>query len=122
MTKAHGTEDAGNLFAALPATPLGEERFDALLTQPGLRLERIVSTGQASPPGFWYDQVDAEWVVLLAGGASLRFADEATPRELVPGDWLYIAPRRRHRVERTSVEPPAVWLALHLGITPSRQG
>lgn len=105
--------DEGNLFAGLPAGPLADERFDTLLTRPGLRIERIVSTGQASPPGFWYEQDDAEWVVLLTGDAAVRFADEAVARELRPGDWLCIPQRRRHRVERTSTEPPAVWLALH---------
>lgn len=113
--------DEGNLFAGLPDGPLADERFDTLLTRPGLRIERIVSTGQASPPGFWYEQDDAEWVVLLTGEAALRFADEDMPRVLLPGDWLYIAPRRRHRVERTSAEPATVWLAVHFADTPSRQ-
>ena len=65
---------AGNLFADLPATQEAAERLETLLDRPGLRIERIVSTGQASPPGFWYQQADAEWVVLLAGEALLRFA------------------------------------------------
>ena len=114
--------DTGKLFANLPDRPLADEIFDTLLTLPGVRIERIVSTGQASPPGFWYDQPDAEWVVLLRGSASLRFADEAAPRELAPGDWLHIAPHQRHRVERTSVEPPAVWLTLHVAMAPYHQG
>ncbi|WP_228273590.1 cupin domain-containing protein [Rhodocyclus tenuis] len=109
----------GNLFAALPtaaeipAALAAGERFDRLLQRPGLRLERIVSTGQASPPGFWYEQADAEWVVLLTGAATLRFADEAAARSLQAGDWLYIAPGRRHRVESTDAARPSVWLALH---------
>ena len=95
----------GNLFAGLPAD--AEERFDTLLARPGLRIERIVSMGQASPPGFWYEQESAEWVVLLSGAALLRFEDEAEARRLALGDWIHIAPLRRHRVEWT------VWLAVH---------
>jgi len=41
-----------NLFA-LPH-PAAAERIDVLLSRAGLRIERIVSWGQASPAGFWY--------------------------------------------------------------------
>jgi cupin 2 domain-containing protein len=102
-----------NLLAPLPdATATAGERVDTLLTTPGLRIGRIVSRGQASPPGFWYDQAEAEWVVLLAGSARLRFADEIEARVLGPGDWVDIAPHRRHRVEWTDPMVPTVWLAV----------
>lgn len=107
---------AGNLFADLPVAKQAAERLEILLVRPGLRIERIVSTGQASPPGFWYEQVDAEWVVLLAGEALLRFEDETEARRLQAGDWLHIEPRRRHRVEWTIADTPSVWLAVH--VTP----
>jgi len=100
-----------NLLAPLPDAAAAE-RVDALLTRPGLRVERIVSQGQASPPGFWYDQAEGEWVVLLAGAARLRFADEAEPHLLTPGDWIDIAPHRRHRVDWTDPATPTVWLAV----------
>ncbi len=103
-----------NLYDDLPASPEAGERFDALLARPGLRIERIVSTGQASPPDFWYDQDEAEWVLLLQGAAALRFADEPAERVLRPGDWLYIAAHRRHRVEWTAAGEATVWLAVHL--------
>ncbi|MEZ0250205.1 MAG: cupin domain-containing protein [Methylobacteriaceae bacterium] len=99
-----------NLFAGLPAHA-DEERFETLLTRPGLRVERIVSTGQASPPGFWYDQDEDEWVAVLQGSAELRFADEPAPRLLSAGDHLLIPAHRRHRVERT--QNPTIWLAVH---------
>ena len=102
----------GNLFADLPA-PAGAEGFVALLSRPGLRVERIVSRGHASPPGFWHDQPQGEWVVVLAGAAKLRFADEAEPRALGPGDFCDIAPHRRHRVEWTDPDAATVWLAIH---------
>ena len=100
-----------NLLSPLPDAGVSE-RVDALLTKPGLRIERIVSRGQASPPGFWYDQAEAEWVLVLAGSARLRFADEAEARVLGPGDWLEIAPHRRHRVDWTDPAAPTVWLAI----------
>ena len=104
---------AGNLFADLPATQEAAERLENLLDRPGLRIERIVSTGQASPPGFWYDQDVAEWVVLLSGAAELQFEDEDAPRKLTPGDWIDIAAHRRHRVNWTDPSQPSIWLAIH---------
>ena len=106
--------DFGNLFEGFDATA-PDERFDALLTRPGLHIERIVSTGQAGAEGHWYDQPQTEWVVLLSGSAVLRFEDEAEPRVLRPGDWMTIAPHRRHRVEATDLDEPSVWLAVHVG-------
>ena len=100
-----------NLLAPLPEADAAEH-VDALLTRPGLRVERIVSRGQASPPGFWYDQPEAEWVLVLTGSARLRFADETEARLLGPGDWLDIAPHRRHRVDWTDPDVPTVWLAI----------
>ncbi len=111
-----------NLFAGLPAAPEAAERIEAILDRPGLRIERIVSTGQASPPDFWYDQPDDEWVLLLCGAAGLRFADAAEVRSMQPGDWLHIPAHTRHRVEWTDAAQPAVWLAVHFGPgMPSRQ-
>jgi cupin 2 domain-containing protein len=100
-----------NLLSPLPDEHAAEQ-VDALLTRPGLRVERIVSFGQASPPGFWYDQAEGECVLLLAGAARLRFADEPETRLLGPGDWLDIPPHRRHRVEWTDPASPTVWLAI----------
>ncbi len=101
-----------NLFADL-GTSAAAERFTDLLARPGIRIERIVSTGQASPAGFWYDQPQCEWVALLTGAARLRFEDEDQVRHLNPGDYLEIAPHRRHRVEWTAPDQPTVWLAVH---------
>jgi len=103
----------GNLFARLPhAAP--DEDIAALLTTPNVRIERIVSAGQASPPGFWYDQGESEWVLLLTGGAGLRFDRETDVRELRPGDYLHIPAHARHRVEWTHPSEPTVWLAVHI--------
>jgi cupin 2 domain-containing protein len=101
----------GNLLRGLPDARAGEV-VERLLAAPGVRIERIVSLGQASPPGFWYDQNQAEWVLLLAGAARLRFSDEPESRSLGTGDWVEIAPHRRHRVEWTDPATPTVWLAV----------
>ena len=102
----------GNLFAGVPAR-LNEEETRVLAELPGARIERIVSTGQASPPGFWYDQDRTEWVVLLTGSAGLMIEGEAAPRVLSPGDTIEIPPHVRHRVEWTAADEPTIWLAVH---------
>lgn len=102
-----------NLFSHLPDTPPAQEQFQTLLQQPGLCIERIVSFGHASPPDFWYQQPQAEWVLLLSGSASLRFADETQARQLRPGDFVQIAAQRRHRVDATASDQASVWLAIH---------
>jgi cupin 2 domain-containing protein len=107
-----------NLLSTL-ADAGAAKHVDALLTRPGLRIERIVSWGQASPPGFWYDQPEAEWVLVLAGAARLRFADESEAQALGPGDWVDIAPHRRHRVEWTEPAVATVWLAVFYSCAPS---
>lgn len=104
----------GNLWAALPAAG-GEEQVQILLSQPGIRIERIVSHGQASPPGFWYDQEQGEFVVLLAGAATLSLQSIDGIHETValrPGDWLHLPAHCRHRVEATTDDQPTVWLAV----------
>ncbi len=93
--------------------PSAEEQFTELLARPGLRIERIVSSGQASPPGFWYEQERAEWVVILQGEARLRFEDEPEARCLKAGDFVDIAAQRRHRVDWTDPVQTTVWLAIH---------
>ncbi len=103
---------SANLFADLPPVPEAAERFTDLLRRPGVRIERIVSTGQCSPPDFWYDQAEGEWVLVLRGAARLRFADEEAARWLGPGDWVEIAPHRLHRVEWTAPDEATVWLAV----------
>jgi cupin 2 domain-containing protein len=111
MNNVSGAEIA-NLFADLP-DGAGAEVTTRLAEGGAFRLERIVSTGQATPEGQWYDQPDDEWVVLLSGEAGLLFAGEDAPRPLKPGDFLLIPAHRRHRVEWTAAGAETVWLALH---------
>jgi cupin 2 domain-containing protein len=103
---------SGSLFEEVPARADIEET--AILAElPGARIERIVSTGQASPPGFWYDQDRPEWVIVLAGSAGLMIEGESAPRILAPGDYIELPPHVRHRVEWTDADEPTVWLAVH---------
>jgi cupin 2 domain-containing protein len=104
---------SGDLFAGVGPV-LAEEEILLLGDSPGARIERIVSTGQASPPGFWYDQPFAEWVFLLSGAAGVLIEGEDAPRELLPGAYVEIPAHVRHRVECTDPAHPTVWLAIHL--------
>ena len=114
MTR-HLPPQVGHFFQDLPDAREGE-CFDTLLTRPGCRIERIVSQGQASPPGFWYEQAEDEWVLLLAGSATLRFESQGESQlvELVPGDHCLIPVGLRHRVESTDAAQTTIWLAVHL--------
>jgi cupin 2 domain-containing protein len=106
------TSRVGNIYQDV-STALRDEQFLELLAAPNLRIERIVSTGQATPAGEWLDQAQAEWVILLRGAATLRFEGEDQPRALQPGDYVNIPAHCRHRVEATAAGEPTVWLALH---------
>ncbi len=86
-----------------------------MLERPGMRIERIVSTGQATPVGEWYDQENDEFVLLVSGAARLRIAGEAEDRAIEEGGWVFLPAHCRHRVTWTRDDPPTVWLALHFG-------
>jgi cupin 2 domain-containing protein len=88
------------------------ELNERLAGSEGVLVERIVSTGQATEPGLWLEQDRDEWVALLEGEAELSY-DDGSRLALTPGDHVLIRAGERHRVERTSVDPPAVWLAVH---------
>lgn len=103
---------SGNIYRPLPDASAGEV-FEPLTQTAHLLLERIVSQGQATPPGQWLIEEREEWVILLQGAARLRLHDEAGERTLAPGDWCRIPAGRRHRVEWTVPDAPTVWLALH---------
>ena len=78
-----------------------------------LKLERIISEGQATPPGQWYDQDWDEWVVLLKGGAGIFFEGDEAIGILKPGDYIYIPAHQKHRVEWTDPQEKTIWLAIH---------
>jgi cupin 2 domain-containing protein len=107
---------SGTLLDNVPSR-VPDEQVIELLARPGVKIERIVSTGQASAPGFWYDQNWDEWVCVIAGSAGLLIEGEAAPRTLKPGDWLELPAHKKHRVEWTDATQPTVWLAVHMETT-----
>ncbi len=100
----------GDLLAGIPAD-LPDELITPLLVRSGMRVERIVSRGHRSPPGFWYDQDEHELVLLVAGEARLQL-EGAPEQTLRPGQWLDIPAHARHRVTFTAPDADTVWLAI----------
>lgn len=111
------TATRGNLLHDVPVHATGEVFTDLLAWQStgGVRIERIVSNGQASPPGFWYDSTDDEWVLVISGTGAVEL-DDGTTHTLGAGDWLRLPPNCRHRVAWTDAAQPTIWLAVH--VTP----
>jgi cupin 2 domain-containing protein len=90
-----------------------EERLEELCRSKSFRIERIVSDSHVSPAGFWFDQLEDEWVLVVQGEAEISLLDPDETIHLSPGDWLMIHAHRKHRVEATSREPVTIWLAVH---------
>jgi cupin 2 domain-containing protein len=105
-----------NLFENIPGT-LPEELIEILHQSGAARIERIVSRQHASPPDFWYDQNQDEWVLLLAGSAGLKIEGEMQTISMMPGDALFLPAHKKHRVEWTDATCDTIWLAIHM--TPS---
>jgi len=103
----------GNLLDPLPDAR-GGEIFETLLARPGVRVERIVSHGQATLEEAPYCQPHDEWVLLLAGEARLWIEGQEEIR-LLPGDQRLIPALAVHRVVATAPDRPTIWLALHFG-------
>lgn len=99
-----------NLFSVPAELPQGE-LVERLAGSAAVLVERIVSNGQSTPAGEWLIGERDEWVVLLQGEAELSFEDSTAA--LRTGDHVVIPAGSRHRVERTSDDPPCIWLAVH---------
>ena len=110
---------AGNLLTDVPSR-LAEEEIVTLLQAPNVTIERIVSTGQATAPGQWYDQDRAEWVLVLSGTAAIAFEGE-DELLLTPGSFVHIGAHIRHRVAWTDRSQPTVWLAVHYDPAPTSE-
>jgi cupin 2 domain-containing protein len=98
-----------NLFADIP-NQLSTELFTTLLSAGHVRIERIVSRGHLSPPDFWYDQDENEFVLLVTGAARLQFEDRVI--EMKAGDCINIPAHQPHRVEWTTQDEQTIWLAV----------
>ncbi len=103
-----------HVFEHIPETLTGED-IQEILTAPGVRIERIVSKGHTSLPGFWYDQAENEWVMVLQGAARLRFAADNKVVSLNAGDAITLPAHVRHRVEWTDPDRETIWLAVFYG-------
>jgi len=101
-----------NIFSQM-LDSTGDEIFEVLLETAHFKLERIISSGQATPHGEWLEEETSEWVILLSGSATLLFGGESEVTRLGPGDSVHIPAHRLHRVEWTDPKAKTVWLALH---------
>ena len=104
---AHPKSLVGGIPCVLP-----EELTETLCRTESVRIERIVSRGQSSPPGFWYDQDEHEFVLLMKGRAGLTLDGRDGVVVLEEGDWLDIKAHSRHRVEWTAPDQDTIWLAV----------
>lgn len=100
-----------NVFDSIPSD-LRSEWVERLAWKKGVRIERIISRGHASPEGFWYDQAETEWVLLVRGSARIVFEEGDTVVEMHAGDHLVIPSRARHRIDWTSPDEDTIWLAV----------
>ena len=107
-----------NIYSDIP-NDLPDELIEVISEGKGVRIERIVSRGHRSPEGFWYDQEENEFVLLVSGEAKLLFEEENELVRLEEGDYLVIPTHKRHRVTWTAPDRETVWLAVHFKLAPS---
>jgi len=101
-----------NIYSDIP-NELPEELIEVISESQGVRIERIVSRGHRSPEGFWYDQEENEFVLLVSGSAELIVEEENESLRLKAGDYLMIPAHKRHRVVWTAPDRETIWLAVH---------
>ncbi len=85
-----------------------EEILKTIYSNKNIKIERIVSNGQISPQGFWYDQEEYEFVLLVEGNAVIEFENYKV--SLKKNDFIMIEPHKKHRITYTS--KPAYWLCV----------
>jgi len=102
-----------NIFDNLPEAKIPDEISDMLCQGQSFSLKRIISTGHTAPEEGWFDQAENEWVILLKGNAKIAFENSSQEVTLLPGDYLFIPARTKHKVTFTTPNEATVWLALH---------
>jgi len=102
--------NTANIFKSIP-TNLDTEIFENIIQSPNIRVERIISKGQTTPEGSWYDQDEHEWVMVLEGAAILGFEDGSSV-SLNKGDHLNIPAHCKHKVSWTDPDQITLWLAI----------
>ena len=100
-----------NIFDNIP-TQLHQELFQDIFSKDGLKIQRIVSQGEATQDDKWYIQEDDEWVIVLQGEAILCFEDDSDIK-LSSGDYIHIPAHKKHKVSWTSSDEQTIWLAVH---------
>ena len=99
----------GRLRPPSEAPDNGETTDHLVTTDDGRpRVEQILSGRVDTPVD--YLEPRAEWVTVLAGGATVEVAGERI--DLAPGDWVVLPADVPHRL--TGVAEGTSWLALHL--------
>jgi cupin 2 domain-containing protein len=88
-----------------------DELIETLWASDKISFKRIISTGQTTPIGEWYDQKQNEWLIVLQGSGELSYEDNSRIK-LTKGDYIFIPAHQKHRVEYTSIEPPCIWLTI----------
>ena len=104
------SNEVNNIFQ-LPDRLPQQELLESLFKNERVLIERVVSTGQVTPEGEWYDQDRDEWLIVLQGEGELSYED-GSRINLAVGDYLFIPAHHKHRVEYTSTEPPCIWLTI----------
>ncbi len=101
-----------NIFSDIPVeTP--NEILETIIESHQFKIERIISRGQSTTDGYWYDQEKNEWVLVLKGNAGLLFEGSEEIVIIKTGDYINIPAHKKHRVEWTDPEEETVWLAVH---------
>ncbi len=98
-----------NLLTGVPMS-IPNEIFETIISTPNIKIEKTISKGHKSEPGFWYDQDQSEWILILEGEARLQFEDKSICLAL--GDYFNIAPHQKHRIDWTTPEKETIWLAV----------
>jgi cupin 2 domain-containing protein len=104
---------SGNIFAIENETDSAKEVFIKLFGNNNCIVEKIISTGQSTPENEWLEEDSDEWVILLQGESEINFYNGEN-NKMGKGDYLLIPSNTKHRVVRTSKNPPCIWLAIHM--------
>jgi len=102
-----------NIFSINSEIDFSREVFVELFKSNNCVIEKIISTGQSTNEGEWFEEEGDEWVILLQGTSELKFFN-GEDYKMKAGDYLLIPSNSKHRVVTTSLDPPCVWLAIHI--------
>jgi len=104
--------DINNIFSGIK-NQSPEEIFETIIKTNQCKIERIISSGQSTEKGKWYDQDVDEWVIVLKGSAGLLFESNNVKIIMKPGDYVNIPAHQKHRVEWTDANEETIWLAIY---------